>query len=52
MDKSVVLQANAGDLSKLSNNELEAELRRQFDMAQTIDVTPQKGAHDTDNDDD
>lgn len=50
IDKQLVLTANAGDLSKLSTAELEAELQRQQQLANTINITPVNCTHGMDND--
>ena len=48
VDKSLVVTANAGDLSQLPTDALEAELKKQLGLSQTINVTP---SHvDTEND--
>ena len=40
VDKSLVVTANAGDLSQLPTDALEAELKKQLGLSQTINVTP------------
>jgi phage terminase small subunit len=52
IDRQLILQHNTSDVSNLSTAELEKELRKQYNMSEAIDITPQSSTHaeDIDND--